>query len=822
MVRLLFFLWIIATVVLPHPWTTRAYAVTANAAFASKFEKQAAEHFPGLTIAEQTLLRAVEAGDAAVCFPGGRPPESKNPAKGSALCSAIETVESDPYSLDQRYPGILSGPKFFYQEASVRADLIRWLCSNHNAAEHIDPRGIRLYGVTIRGRLDISFLNIAFPLVLDYCAIPDGIRAVGAHLRRLELTGTHTSGIEAQRAVVEDGIFLNDGFVADGTVYLGGDNINGVLDCAGGSFHDSQAPSVDSEQEPYSAFSYSTRSQSRRTLALDLSGIKASDVFMGDPAADTKGLPKLFFKAMGQVRLVEANISGDLDMTGATISVFPNGRRSDVPEGPKGYALDESKIALDASALTVRRLWLRNGFRADGAISLVNAKVGELDLIAGDVRNHCDIAIYADRVEIANGARFGYVDGVVLLDDAAIGADLDLSYAHIMAGRCFPRWDEFSGVLFANSTHVSGTVAISSHFVTDATLFFPSADVDKDFEVDKDFDALEGATFSGRPTQNGIIAQALSVKHNFAWKSVRHDNATMLNLDGASIGGAFQTDDTSRLKNRLHITGLTYGALEIDHTKILGKTLTYSPFTTDDYIGWLTLIPVFNPQPYRELANFLQGTGDDDGARRVLVAMEDRRLHEENIGLPEWLTVSNVFNAFAFGFMVLAVFFKRWLPQGWRRGRLLSTVVGVWLLAFLANSFLAWNRVFGVVLRDLIGYGYYPLLALGWSLLVVLLGWVIVSVAQSANVMKSTNTEDEHEPLSPFLYSLNVFLPVVDLHQEKHWWPDSKITGSFQMLGHSFKIRGAIVRRYLWFQIIAGWLLSGLFLAGISGLIKSH
>src|ERR1700691_5742164 len=99
---------------------------------------------------------------------------------------------------------------------------------------------------------------------------------------------------------------------------------------------------------------------------------------MGAQTANTKSLPKLSFVAVGQVRLVEANISGDLDMTGANISVTPNGKPATLPLGLQDDFLDESKIALDASVLTVKRLLLRNGFHTDGAISLVNAKVAEL------------------------------------------------------------------------------------------------------------------------------------------------------------------------------------------------------------------------------------------------------------------------------------------------------------------------------------------------------------------------------------------------------------------------------------------------------------
>ena len=34
------------------------------------------------------------------------------------------------------------------------------------------------------------------------------------------------------------------------------------------------------------------------------------------------------------------------------------------------------------------------------------------------------------------------------------------------------------------------------------------------------------------------------------------------------------------------------------------------------------------------------------------------------------------------------------------------------------------------------------------------------------------------------------------------------------------KLEGSLVRWYFWFQIIAGWVLSGFFIAGFSGLVK--
>jgi hypothetical protein len=115
-----------------------------------------------------------------------------------------------------------------------------------------------------------------------------------------------------------------------------------------------------------------------------------------------------------------------------------------------------------------------------------------------------------------------------------------------------------------------------------------------------------------------------------------------------------------------------------------------------------------------------------------------------------------------------------------------------------------------------------------WSLLVILIGWPIVRMADRAGVMRPTWPENSpsspaahYEELHPFLYSVDVFLPFVDLHQEHYWWPNSNASGDCLFLGYKFRLRGSLVRHYLWVQIFSGWLLSAILLAGISGLMRS-
>jgi hypothetical protein len=103
-----------------------------------------------------------------------------------------------------------------------------------------------------------------------------------------------------------------------------------------------------------------------------------------------------------------------------------------------------------------------------------------------------------------------------------------------------------------------------------------------------------------------------------------------------------------------------------------------------------------------------------------------------------------------------------------------------------------------------------------------------VLIGKRAGVMRLTWPENSLPPsgnqthgLHPLLYSLDVFLPFVNLHQEHYWWPDEALKGECVIAGRHIEIRGSTLRAYLWLQIIAGWLLSAIFVAGVTGLIRN-
>jgi hypothetical protein len=189
-------------------------------------------------------------------------------------------------------------------------------------------------------------------------------------------------------------------------------------------------------------------------------------------------------------------------------------------------------------------------------------------------------------------------------------------------------------------------------------------------------------------------------------------------------------------------------------------------------------------QPYTQLASVYRAIGQDEQANAVLVARAER--------LGE---LSPVFSA-----------------QG------------------------LWYRYLG----RLIGYGYEPFRAVKIGVAIVLVGTVVFAIGARRNLMAETKLAErvisqENESglvtttyprFNPFVYSLDVFLPFVELHQICYWIPGERSSSprSRNCLMHigpySLKWSG-VLRTYFWFQTLAGWTLCTLLAAAVTGIVES-
>lgn len=456
-----------------------------------------------------------------------------------------------------------------------------------------------------------------------------------------------------------------------------------------------------------------------------------------------------------------------------------------------------------------RSVWLANGFQSLGEVRLHFTRIGG-NLDATDARfdhPHPD-ALFAD------GAR---IDGDVLLRygtrsrqrislaRARIQGDVDAEHSHLqhpqqgealnldgatIAGDLRLNDANVEGMLVLYGTSIGGSleaerarllcldqVAIRGYGVevgqnawfVDATL---AGDVQlESAQIGRDLNFADVSLSSyGSPVLVGLTGA--SVGRRFRWTGIKSTSDQGFDLDLRSMQVNILQDETPSWPGAglLQLHGFEYDKLHDD-----------SPSDTASRIEWLRRQPKnrFRPQPYEQLARVFRENGLESAAREVLIAKERDRVAGQRLSLGGW----------------------------------------------------AWYRFFG----PMIGYGYEPWQALFLIFFEVLFGAMIFQAGYLVGWMTRTKevehvreTGESHLIISPdyprfnaLIYSLDVFTPLTYLHQADYWMPNPARgprlgwgTGGFYL--------SEILRIYYWFHIIAGWTLTSLFVAGLSGLVEQH
>jgi hypothetical protein len=277
-------------------------------------EALATRRFGKLSEAERRLTFSAPKGEPALCAPPGS--NDIDPLKANAWGS----------------------------ERTIRAELIRWLCTNQEAYNKIDTRGVSVYSAKITGKLVLSNTNVPFSLRLEGCGLMDDALLTGVKIADLCLNGSHTRCLMAEEAQVKGNLLLQNGFSADGEVRLIGAQIGGTLNFEGSSFSNPGGC-----QDP--------REQNNGGKAIRADRIRVEGgVFLRNG-----------FKADGEVMLNGAHIGGDLSCRRATFRNL------------LGHALSAENANVGGN------VFFFDGFSAYGAVDLFGAKVGgTLNCLAGE------------------------------------------------------------------------------------------------------------------------------------------------------------------------------------------------------------------------------------------------------------------------------------------------------------------------------------------------------------------------------------------------------------------------------------------------------
>jgi hypothetical protein len=278
------------------------------------------------------------------------------------------------------------------------------------------------------------------------------------------------------------------------------------------------------------------------------------------------------------------------------------------------------------------------------------------------------------------------------------------------------------------------------------------------------------ARFIGRG-QNGLNAERATMGGTFYWVDVTKTPRTELDLSDARAAAVWDDENSWPSPGNLNLDGFVYGGF------------AGGPADAAARLRWLRLQPPAlqaQPQPYHQLAHVLRDEGREEGAVQVEIARENALMADGRMNIANWI---------------------------WREA-----------------------------LRAIIGYGYRPLRALWWILGFVLLGSLLFSWGYREGLI--TPTEEtayrafigsrepprHYPPFSSFVYSLENFLPVVDLHQGIYWRPnpfhERRNRGGRAKWADNI-LSARLLRWYLWLHILAGWTITPLLFAGLAGLLRN-
>lgn len=241
----------------------------------------------------------------------------------------------------------------------------------------VDPRGLTIVGAVIRGRLDLSYARIQFPVRLLRCSIPGGIAADTAHLGILDLTGSQLGpcldepALDLDAARIDGNVIALGAFSARGQVRFCGTRIDGELQLRGARIEN---PGRD---------------------ALVVDGARIALGILADEG----------FEATGAVRLAGALIDGRVSFDGA---------RLDHPGGD-ALVLDRARIVGGVHV---------DNLKASGKVRGGAAHIeGQLSLKGATITNAGGDSLVLDRAQIAGGIHANGMVAVGKVQMAGTGID---------------------------------------------------------------------------------------------------------------------------------------------------------------------------------------------------------------------------------------------------------------------------------------------------------------------------------------------------------------------------------------------------------------
>lgn len=555
------------------------------------------------------------------------------------------------------------------------------------------------------------------------------------------------------------------------------------------------------------------------------------------------------------IRLCAARITGKLDLSFATVPfplsfyrcVFTDTVELGFLMIPgldfsgsvmRGVSADGANIAGD--------IVLAEGFVSEGAVRMLTTQIGgNLDANGGRFLNPAGHALWADRAKIAGSVFLGSYTkagspsagtsfqstGSVRLVGAQIGGVLNCAggsfcrpnalptpkTATAAPSGCAPATPQSAGsaasvfAILGDRMKVGG-IFFSGGFSANGAVRLWGADIASNIlcsggtfsNADGDAVSADGAKIGGGVYfGEGFVAKGVVdlVSCQIAGDvDCRKATFTKLSLVRATVKGSLLWSEVEEAKTvQLDLTNATTGPLQDEPASwpatgnltldgfCYARISPPAPVDVKSRLRWLALPSQFTLQPYQQLAKVLKDGGDADAPHLVLFKMEHQRRQSDDNSL----------------------------------------------LQHIASWILRWT----------IGYGQMPLRALWWLVGLIALGSIAYGLGYLGGVVTPSEKEahaafkkqgyppEGYAEFNPLIYSIEHSFPLVNLEVKDHWQPGpERVTvqpavhwvGLQWVRNHGLDLDSPIfLQVWMWSQTIAGWVLATLFVAGLTGVVKT-
>jgi hypothetical protein len=465
-------------------------------------------------------------------------------------------------------------------------------------------------------------------------------------------------------------------------------------------------------------------------------------------------------KAAGVIQLVRASIRGGFHCNAAEIAVGINMRdaqsRSMTFKGTQCPYLIAEDVDVRGS------VFLGERFSSNGTVVLLNATInGDLDCGGSSFGTSSPDPEVKKKAEESFGKNLP--EAALVLDGSTIRGNLILGYGFEAQREVSSNSVSIGASLVCDSGRFlnAGRETLVCQFtqVRNAALFRRASDESPPFSTDGVVDFF-GTNISGsldftyaeflRSDRSGVVLQNATIGGMLQWQEIRLTPATQLSLYQSKVGQLSDDEGSWPTAGNLVLDGFSYDAIAGIPSKSRERKLW-----VNSRLKYLRLQgnDRFTLQPHRKLAEILRKSGYEDNANDVLIDMHKSTREQGGFSLLRWLW--------------------SWIIQ--------------------------WT----------IGFGYRSHRAFVWASLFVLIGALIFRTGYRAGYFVPVKQEGQAVHFSSIGYSLDAFLPIINLHQEDLWMPADRG-------------RGILVQIYYWIHICLGWALITLGVAGFTGLIRKE